>query len=49
MKRSKNFRNQKHITEGSLPKNPNKRKQKEHIKKAIAGLAPITTLHIHGV
>jgi hypothetical protein len=25
------------------------KKQDEYIRKAIAGLAPITTLHIHGV
>ena len=46
MKKSKNFRNQKMVTERALPKNHNKRKQREYISKAIAGLQPITTLHL---
>jgi len=47
MKKSKNFRKQKMVTEGTLPKNQNKRKQREYIAKAIKALQPITTLHLH--
>jgi len=47
MKKSKNFRNQKMVTQGTLPKNHNKRKQREYILKAIAGLQPVTSLHLH--